>query len=145
MFIFDFWNTVRNLKYMFKRILFIVIGLVVAAAVVSVIEALSHQIYPLPDGIGYEDIDALKEYIQNDLPVGAMLFVMLAHAVGTFAGSFTATKLSKGKASAGIIVGMVMMIFGLITLFTLPHPLWMSVLDLAVYLPAAYFGVKAAK
>lgn len=130
---------------MFKRIIFVIIGVVVASGVVALVEALSHQIYPVPEGIAPDNIEAYKDYIFNQMPIGAMLFVVLAHFLGSFAGSFLTAKLSKDKPNTGIIVGAVLMLFGLILAFYLPHPLWMMILDLACYLPAAYLGVKLAK
>ncbi len=129
---------------MLKRILFIILGIIVASAVVYVVEFLGHQVYPPPEGITMENADKFLDYIQNKMPTGAMLFVVLAHFSGTIAGSFVTAKLNKDKPYTGMIVGTILMIFGIILAFLLPHPLWMMILDIALYLPAAWIGVKFA-
>ncbi len=129
---------------MFKKILFTIIGLVVASAVVYVVEFLGHQVYAPPEGISIENSDLFKDYILNEMPIGAMLFVVLAHFSGTIAGSFVTAKLNKDKPYTGMFVGAILMIFGIILAFLLPHPLWMMILDIALYLPAAWLGVKFA-
>lgn len=127
---------------MFKKILFVVLGIVLASVVVALIEGLSHQIYPVPEGLDTTDIDALKAYIESGMEVGAMLFVVLAHALGSFAGSIFSAKMCQNSLACGVSVGVVMMLFGIVNMFIFPHPVWMQVLDICVYIPSAYIGAK---
>ncbi len=130
---------------MFKKIIFVILGIVVASSVVALVEAISHKIYPLPADLSFENVEAYKDYIFNQMPIGAMLFVILAHFSGSFLGSFLTAKLNKDKPSTGLVVGAILMVFGIIMVYYIPHPIWMIVADLACYLPASYLGVKLAQ
>jgi hypothetical protein len=44
-----------------------------------------------------------------------------------------------------IIVGIVLLLSGLFNLLYLPHPLWFVVLNLILYVPAAYLGYLLVK
>ncbi|MCI0691234.1 hypothetical protein L0337_04405 [candidate division KSB1 bacterium] len=125
-----------------RKILAVVGGIVVGGIVVFVVEWISSLIYPLPAGLDMADKEAMKAYVAA-LPIGALLFVLLAYVLGGLTGGWLAAKIARdSQIRLSLIVGGVLLLFGIINLVTIPHPLWFAVLSVLVFLPAAYLGGK---
>ncbi|MCB2219058.1 MAG: hypothetical protein KQI35_01595 [Bacteroidetes bacterium] len=125
---------------MARRIFSIIGGLLAGGIVVYLIEMLSSFVYPLPAEIDTGDIESMNAFIAQ-LPVGAFLFILLAWALGSFAGGLVAGIIHPDqRIRFALVVGVILMLFGLINLLTIPHPLWFWIAGLAVYIPAAYAG-----
>ena len=83
------------------------------------------------------------------VPLGALILVIISHAIGSFVGALVATllsQISKWKNSHTfkyqyIIIGIIFTYAGWYNLETLTHPNWFKI-DLLFYLPAAYLGHK---
>ena len=107
---------------------------------------LSIVFYPLPEGLTMEDAEALNKYMAI-APLGAMLLVIVSHAMGSFIGALVATLLSqvsKWKNSTAfkyqfLFIGLLFTYAGWYNLENLIHPDWFKI-DLLFYLPAAYLG-----
>lgn len=125
------------------RIFFAVIGGIVAAIIVIFIaEAFSHMIYPPPKATDMENPEAVRQMIQN-LPVGALIIIIIGWAIGSFAGGVVSTLIIKNnKPFAALTTGTLLMLSGIINLMMFPHPLWMWIFGLAVNIPFAYLGFK---
>ena len=127
---------------MAKSILAVLAGIVVGGGVVGIVEYVGHMIYPLPEGLNANDPEALKGYIST-APIGALLFVIVAWALGSLVGGGLATRLAgQSRLLHAMIVGAVLMLFGIANMLMIPHPIWFWALGLAVFLPSAYFGGK---
>ena len=127
---------------MARRILSVIAGLLVAMVVITGVEAVIPLLYPVPPGLDMKDPAAFKVYVAA-LPIGALLMVILAHSLGALVGAVVATLIA-GRASIwpGMIVGALVMVAGIVNLFQISHPVWFSVVDLLLYLPAAYGGAR---
>jgi predicted MFS family arabinose efflux permease len=80
-----------------------------------------------------------------DVPAGALLLVLLARGVGTFAGGWLAARLApRAPLSHAMIVGLILLAAGVMNMVMLPHPLWFWFPGVALFLPAAYAGAKLA-
>lgn len=109
---------------------------------------LSMVFYPLPEGVTMEDAEALNKYMAIT-PLGAMLLVIISHAMGSFIGAVVATllsQISKWKNSTAfkyqwLVIGLIFTYAGWMNLQELTHPDWFKI-DLLFYLPAAYLGYK---
>lgn len=109
---------------------------------------LSMVFYPLPEGVTMEDAEALNKYMAI-APLGAMLLVIISHAMGSFIGAVVATllsQISKWKNSTAfkyqwLVIGLIFTYAGWMNLQELTHPDWFKI-DLLFYLPAAYLGYK---
>jgi len=107
---------------------------------------LSMVFYPLPEGVTMEDAEALNKYMAI-APLGAMLLVIVSHAMGSFIGALVATLLSqvsKWENSTAfkyqfLFIGLLFTYTGWYNLENLIHPDWFKI-DLLFYLPAAYLG-----
>jgi len=130
---FYFYSMIRN-------ILSIIVGLLIAIVVMQLIQILGHLMYPPPIDIDVTDPEAIKHYITLS-PTIVFVIVILSYALGSFFGAFVSTFIAKEKhIPHAINIGGVLMGLGAINLFTIPHPTWMIVISLIVFLPFAYFG-----
>lgn len=125
---------------MLKKILAVIVGIAVGILGIMLIQGVSGQMYPWPEGLRLNDKDGVKQYI-NTLPIGAFLMVILSYVVGSFFGGMAAKSLSKLNQSA-IIVGGVLTLAGLANAMSVPQPLWVSILSLLAFIPIALLGAK---
>lgn len=125
-----------------RKILAVVAGVILAGIVVYAVEAIGHQVYPPPAGLDMKNMEAMKNYVAT-LPMGALLFVLLAYVLGSFAGGWLAAKIARSsQIHVPLTVGGVQLFFGLINLLMIPHPLWFAIAAVIVFLPAAFLGGK---
>lgn len=118
---------------MLRRILSVVIGIISGSVTVALIEWLGHYLYPLPEGMKSNDMEAMKEYIPN-APFMALFFVIIAYALAALVAGFVSTKIANdGKNRYAIICGAVFVIITIANLAMLPTPLWFWVLGIAVW------------
>ena len=126
---------------MLRNVLGVIAGIVVGIAVVSAIEFGGHQIYPPPPGIDPMDPEDLKAWLEV-MPIGAMVAVLIAHAVGSFAGTSAAVLAAQRRALPGWIVGAVFLAFTVMNLFMIPSPPWFIAADLALVVLAPVLAVR---
>lgn len=128
---------------MMRSVLAVIAGLVVMVAMVVMVEYIGHLAFPfpLPPGLDPNDPATMAAVLPN-MPVGALLFPLLAYAAGSFLGAGTATSISQAhKRGVAIVVGSVMLVLVAANFASLPvHPLWMVVTGLLVPLPFALLG-----
>ncbi len=113
----------------------IVLGMFVNMALI----VLGGQLIPLP-----EEVNSMNA---ENWALSSFTFPFLAHAMGTFTGSFFAAKFSLSKKLIqGIIVGIFFLIGGIYMVFIIPAPLWFIITDLGLaYIPMSILGIKLAQ
>jgi ABC-type antimicrobial peptide transport system permease subunit len=123
-----------------RSVVAVVIGLAVAVLLIAIVEAVSSQVYHRPSGLDTADPAVMREYI-TALPAGAFAFVLVGWALGTFAGAWTAAKLA-GRAPQrhANIVGTLLLGTGVANMLMLPHPAWVWVLGVIVFVGCGYGG-----
>jgi len=116
-------------------------GVVIAVALVWLVEMLGHTVYPPPTDLNFADADAMRAYTAT-LPIGAFLFVGGAWFVATLCGTFAACKIGSAKPVifAGV-VGGIMLIATAANLIMISHPLWFSILGIIGIIVAAWLGM----
>ncbi|MDY0986028.1 hypothetical protein SOM12_01260 [Flavobacterium sp. CFBP9031] len=128
-----------------RNTLAVIAGLVIGSIVNMSIILVSSSIIPAPNGADVTTAEGLKANMHLFEPKH-FLFPFLAHALGTFAGALTtaiAAITHKTKLAFGI--GGFFLFGGLVTIFTLPTPLWFGLVDLVfAYIPMAYLASKVA-
>lgn len=125
-----------------RSIIAVVLGIILGGIVVGLVEYVGHLVYPAPAGIDMRNPEALKTYAAN-APVGALLFVILAWALGSLTGGWLAAFIARqSRSQHALIVGGVLMIFGIINMLMIPHPVWFWIVGILVFLPAAYIGAR---
>lgn len=116
-------------------------GIAIAIAIVWLIEAVGHSVYPPPPNLNFADADAMRAYTST-LPIGAFLFVGGAWFVATLCGTFAACKIGDAKPLVfAAVVGGLMLIATAANLIMIPHPLWFSILGVAGIIVAAWLGM----
>jgi hypothetical protein len=120
----------------------VIAGLLLGVVVVASVETVSSIVYPLPPGIDPRNMDALRAYMPT-VPAGALYIVLSGWALGTFIGSWLATRLGAERHLAdGLIVGAILLAGSVANMMTLPHPTWFWIAALIVVPIAAYAGAK---
>ncbi|WP_452224227.1 hypothetical protein [Lacinutrix chionoecetis] len=130
---------------MLRNILATIAGLVVASATVYLFETvLGQAFFPLPEGANPMDMEWLKANMSN-IPIGAKIFVIIAHFIGPIAGMFIAGLISKTSMIPAYIVGAVMVLATFFNMFYLPKELWFIIADGLFVIAGFYFGKTAAQ
>ncbi|MDG1348462.1 MAG: hypothetical protein P8P67_01995 [Flavobacteriales bacterium] len=137
-----------KIKDILRAISTTIIGVILGMMGMMAMHYLSMVFYPLPEGVTMEDAEALNKYMAI-APLGAMLLVIISHAMGSFIGAVVATllsQISKWKNSTAfkyqwLVIGLIFTYAGWMNLQELTHPDWFKI-DLLFYLPAAYLGYK---
>ncbi len=114
-------------------------GIVAAGLTVFAIESLGHLIFP-PPGIDLANPAALATII-DQLPVGALVAVMIAWMAGAFGGGAVAAKISRVPWTAWI-VGAFMLAGGAWSMYVIPHPTWMQLALLPATLVPAWLAAQ---
>jgi hypothetical protein len=119
-------------------------GLFTAVVLIAVVQAVAHQLYPPPPGTDFHDPAALAE-LMAQMPVGALLMVLLSYGVGTLIGALVASRFSAPHLPKrqGWIVGLMMLTAGVMNLLAIPHPAWFWAACFVVFIAAAQVGTKA--
>lgn len=115
-------------------------GLLAAAAVVSLVESLSHSIYPPPTGLDFTNRAVVEAYMRS-LPTGAFIMLLVGWFDGTMTGAFVASLLTRGESRPpALIVAAGMLTGALLTMQQIPHPPWVAMTGIALFFPAAEAG-----
>jgi len=116
-------------------------GLLVAVALVFVIELLSHKIWPPPAAItGTSDKEALRAAVDS-MPAGALMSVAIAWIAGALGGGFVAARISR-KALPACIVGGFIVLSGIANLLMIPHPFWFWIVAIVLVPMAALVSAR---
>lgn len=124
-----------------KNIFAGVAGIVVAVAIVWLVEMIGHSVYPPPPALDFADPVAMRAYMET-LPIGALLFVGSAWFLGTLGGTMTACRIGSAQPTTyAMVVGGLMLLATAANLYMIPHPLWFSVLGILGIVVAAWLGI----
>lgn len=123
---------------MLRKIMGVVAGVVAGGVVVFAVEAMGHWVYPPPPGLDLSDPEGMKALIRT-LPAGALLFVVFAWVLGAFAGGAVAGLIGRSLVPA-LVTGSIQLLFGIMTMVMIPHPMWMLILGILLPIPSAWAG-----
>ena len=128
-----------------RSILAVIAGFVVASAVMMVVETVNgHLLYPElgKSAQGVTDRDVIRELLAN-APVGALVVVIIGWTLGSVAGGFVATRISrKPPGGHALVLGCVLTLAGVANNLMLPPPVWFWIATFAVFLPATHVGAR---
>ena len=122
------------MKSVLKNIGIIVVGIIIGMIINMGIIILGATIVPITEN--FEPMNAMNWDLKY------FIFPFLAHALGTFSGSFAASRLSKNHhIIIPLIVGLYFLSGGIYMVTILPAPTWFICLDLIIsYIPMAILG-----
>jgi hypothetical protein len=128
---------------MLRSILAVIVGILVMGISVAAVQWLGHSVYPPPEAIPAHP-EAMAELVAS-MPVGALAFILVAYAFGTFLGAYTAATISQAH-RRGVAITIAVIMLGLITLnfAVIPHPMWMVITGVLIPFPFALLGWKLA-
>jgi hypothetical protein len=127
----------------FKNTLAVLIGLFVGSVINMAIILISSSIIPPPNGADVTTMEGLKATMHLFEPKH-FIFPFLAHALGTFTGAATTVLIAAtNQAKLALIIGAFFLLGGIVNTFTLPSPLWFTLVDLIfAYLPMTFLAIK---
>ncbi|RNI22444.1 hypothetical protein [Rufibacter latericius] len=125
---------------MFRSILAVLGGIAIGVFTISLVEYMSHQLYPLLVTGNPANPDVVAATL-NNAPTGALLMVLLGYALGSFFGGMVAGRVAHFRRILhAVLVGGFLLAAGIANLYAFSHPLWFTVVSLIIYIPMAYFG-----
>ena len=129
-----------------QNILAVVAGIIIGSIVNMAIVMVGPMVIPLPEGVDMSDMEAFAENLKQLKPAN-FIAPWLAHALGTLAGAFVASKLATNhQLKFALGIGAFFLLGGITVVVAYGGPLWFAVLDLAgAYLPMAYLGGLAGR
>ncbi len=131
-----------------KKILAILGGIIASVFTVMACEYVNHIFYPPPaglEGVDWETIQKIYiEYVKV-IPLGALISLWLGWMVGALVGGFVSGKIDtiNWKFNSYILAG-ILLLFAILNMFMIPHPIWMISITVLGYYPAVYLGSKLA-
>ena len=124
----------------FKLVLAVFVGVFVGSLVVWATQMIENYMYPAPPNFNVEDKEALAQLIAN-APIGAKLMIIFGYIAGSFVGGLLTQLIAQSRhLIPSICVGLVLLIAGIINITSIPHPTWMAVVILLVFVPFAFLG-----
>ncbi len=111
-------------------------GAFCGAAVNMMLIQLNGVFFPPPVALDYSDPAALDAYVAN-LPLVALLVVIVAHLAQAFVGGWVGARLAAHAMPMALVLGVFSMIGGIANLMMITHPTWMWI-EVPLYLVAAY-------
>lgn len=126
-----------------KPVIATIVGIVVAGVAVWVFELLGHLIVPIGKEINISSPEEIRE-IMFKIPVKSLIAVVVAHGLGLLAGLFTAHKIDGSTKMPLYAVTGIMLLFTVINLVMIPHPIWFTIADIAIMIvmAIAFIGTR---
>ncbi len=119
-----------------------ILGVIVAVALVWIVETIGHTIYPPPADLDFGNTDVMRAYIDT-LPLGALLTVALAWFAGSLGGTLVACKVGSARPLVYVlVVGGMMFAGAAFNLTIIPHPIWFSILGIVGIFAGAWLGMR---
>lgn len=127
-----------------RSVLAVIVGVVAGGVLISRVEMLNSRFYPMPAGLNPNDSTAMASYIR-DLPAAAFGGVLAGWAIGTFCGAWIAAQIARRKPIVhGAVIGAVFLILGIVNMVMLPHPIWVWVCSIIIFIGCGYAGGRLA-
>ena len=122
-----------------KLIVGLIAGFVVTGLSIFWLESLGKTFFDEYKNAPY-DPELLDQFVMI-LPTGAFIALLLAHVIGIFLGTLTASYISKWKRYVpAVVIGVILGSFSIINASEIQNPFWYSILDIALVIPTALFA-----
>ena len=125
---------------MFRILAGLVVGMFVAGAVLYAVDSLGHVYYPLPVDVNYDDIDAVRRFV-NGQSIGAHAFVIASFIAAGFAGGLAAGWVIGPGHPFATMVPALLVASSVVAMHRMaPHPMWTVVVALGGTLVLGWAG-----
>lgn len=125
-----------------KTFLAAIAGLVIGGVMIWALEALGHQLFPIPFKIDPKNLEDLKN-LMFKIPVESMIAIIVAHVVGVFTGLAVAKTIQKNSMIPIYIVGGLFLLSTGLNLMVIPHPVWFTIADVCGVLIVSLLFVRS--
>jgi hypothetical protein len=123
----------------------VLLGLIVAALIIAAVEGVGHHLYPLPAGLDVNNAEALAAAIAQ-LPVGALMTVLIGWALGAFAGGWLAARIAPvAPLRHAIVLAVLLLAAGVADMMTIPHPIWFVAAAVLIFPLFAFLGARLTR
>ena len=125
-----------------KNILFVLLAVVAGMLFLSLGHMVSNMILPPPAGMDVSNMESFKANAHL-LTSGHWALALLSHALGPLIGGAIIGRFAHNPHRPLVwIIGLAFLIAGVLNLYSIPHPLWFKIADIAMYIPMAFLGWK---
>ncbi len=129
---------------MLRSFLAVLAGLALGMFVITAVESIIPLIYPMPRAVDPGDTEALRTMMAG-MPVGVFVILMLGWIFGALAGGLLAARVAstwfyRAPLLHALAVGVVQTAGSIANFSLLPHPTWVLVAGLVVFIPMALLG-----
>ena len=123
----------------------IVVGVVIAVALVFAIESVIGLVVPAPADFDMRDPEQVRARVAS-MPIWAILLVMVGWILGTGLGSWAAVRIARTRRIwPGLVVGTIVILSTLYNVMTIPHPIWFVAVSVIAIPLASWFGAKRGR
>lgn len=131
-----------------RKILAVIVAMVVAVAIFMIVQMINSMVVAPPSDAVMKDPAALREFMANG-PVKAYVIVLIGYLIGSFAGGFIVTKMSRRESpglTLPIIVGALLSLGMVANIFFLPgQPIWFIAASFITFIPVTLLGHRFAR
>ncbi len=121
----------------------IVAGLLVAFAVVFVVELVSAQLFPSPAGMDPMDLESVRQHM-SEVSTGAFAMLLVAYGAAAFTGPMTARRIA-GEAIrwAPLAVALLFAAVCVLNFIRVPNPAWLVVGTIVLVPLASWMAMRS--
>ena len=131
-----------------RKILAVVVALIVAFAIMMIVEMGNSMVIAQPSSEVMADRAKLAEYMANG-PAKAYIIVLIGYLLASFAGGFIVTKMSRRESpglTLPIIIGVILTLLMVGNILMLPgQPMWFIATGLVIFIPVTLIGHRFAR
>lgn len=124
---------------MFKNLFATLAGLFTGILIIAGVEMLGHTLYPPPQHLSEKDSAAWEAYMQT-APLGAILFILLAWALGSFCAGIVSSLIKRDSSKPALLCGTLLLFSGIFNLVSFSHPIWFWPAIAFIFIPMAWLG-----
>lgn len=126
-----------------RGIVAVIAGVLVTGAIVFALEMLGHIVFPPPPGLDIAKPEDQARIVAA-MPVGAKIAVVVAWFFGALAGAIVAARIGRSPRYAWAI-GIFTVAMCIISLVSIPHPVWMAISGVALPIIAAAIAIPLSR
>lgn len=120
---------------MLRNILVVIAAFILGGIAVFSLEAVGHNIYPIPPDLDTTNYEQLAAYVQT-APPGALICVLIAQSAGSIIGGATCGFLGRKRVTIlSLVYGCIALAMAGLNVILIPHPIWMVVASTVLPIP----------
>ena len=123
----------------------VVVGLAAALVIFFIGEQLNWLLHPIANSIDQSDREELRTHL-NSQPISIWLVVLTVWSIGSLVAGYLIKYICKSNNySLPLIAGCILTLLGTRNIFTLPHPVWFTLVAFLAFIPFVLMGFSLTK